>query len=42
MAKIVPMYSPKECYMRHIARANHSILFKVIQEIQNSNNNEQR
>jgi len=42
MAKIVPLYSPRETYMRHIARANNSILYKVINEIQNQNNNEQQ
>ena len=40
MAKIIPLYSPKENYMRHIARANHIIFNKVINEIQNQNNNE--
>jgi hypothetical protein len=42
MAKVVPLYSPRETYMRHIARANHIILNRVINEIQNQNNNEQQ
>lgn len=31
--------SPLEVYMRHIAHANHIILNRVINEIQNQNNN---
>jgi len=42
MAKIIPLYSPKETYMRHIARANNYILYKVINKIQNQNDNEQQ
>lgn len=33
---------PLDDYMRHIAHANHIILYKVSNEIQNDNNNEQR
>lgn len=32
--------TPLDCYMRHIAHANHIILNKVIDEIQNQNSNE--
>jgi len=42
MAKIVPLYSPKETYMNCIARANHNILKRVISEIQNQTDNEQQ
>ena len=34
--------TPLDCYMRHIAHANHIILNRVINEIQNQNNNEQQ
>lgn len=33
MAKIIPLYSPKESYMRHIARANHVIFKEVLNNI---------
>ena len=42
MAKIVPLYSPKESYMRHIARANRIYLKQVLSNIQNPNNNENK
>ena len=34
-------YTPLATYQRHIASANRIILYKVIQEIQNQNSNEQ-
>lgn len=33
--------SPRECYMRHIAHANHIYINEVLNN-QNQNNNEQR
>lgn len=41
MAKIIPLYSPKEQYMRHIARANHIILNRVINNLTKDNNEQQ-
>lgn len=32
--------TPLDCYMRHIAHANHIILNKVLTDIQNQNSNE--
>lgn len=42
MAKIIPLYSPKESYMRHIAHANIIYLKQVLRNIQNPNNNEKQ
>lgn len=41
MAKVVPLYSPKETYMQYIARANRYILKQVINNL-TDNDNEQR
>lgn len=40
-AKIIPLYSPRERYQMHIARANRFILSKVLTQIQNNNENKQ-
>lgn len=41
MAKIIPMYSPKDTYQRHIARANHIILTEVVNNLKPDNNEQQ-
>ena len=42
MTKNIPAYSSKECYMRHIARANNIIFKEVLNNLNNPNNNEQQ